>query len=94
MRKILNMILNTIVMMFSIFSVFLLTVVIIDKFDSSTKFIVAIDKPSILDALWAVLLLGIIIYYFITRQKYMLISIIIGLISLIAALFILFQFQF
>lgn len=94
MRKILNMILNTIVMIFSIFSVLLLTVVIIDKFDSSTSFLVAIDRPSILDALWAVLLMGIIIYYFITRQKYMLISIIIGLISLIAALFILFQFQF
>lgn len=91
MRKILNMILNTIVMIFSICSVLLLTVVIIDKFDIITSFSLAIKKPSILDALWAVLLLGITFYYFMTRQKYMLISISIGLISLTVALLVFFS---
>lgn len=90
MRKIFNWVLNIIVMIFSLFSVLLLTVVIIDKFDNSISFCVAIDRPSILEALWAVLLVGIVIYYFITRQKYMLISIIIGILSLIAAIFMLF----
>jgi hypothetical protein len=85
------MILNIIVMIFSIFPVLLLTVVIIDKFDNSTSFFIAIKKPSILDALWAVLLLGITFYYFMTRQKYMLIPISIGLISLTTALLMFFS---
>lgn len=91
MRKILNIVLNTIVIIFSICSVLVLCVVLISKFDSSTSFSVAIDRPSILDALWIVILLGVIVYYFMTRQKYMLISISIGLISLIAAVLIFFS---
>lgn len=90
MRKVFNWVLNTIVIIFSLFSVLVLTVVIIDKFDNSVSLCTAIDTPSILDALWAVLLVGIIVYYSITRQKYMLISIITGILSLVAAIIMLF----
>lgn len=90
MGKIFNWVLNTIVIIFSLFSVLVLTVVIIDKFDNSFSLFAAIDKPSIADALWAVLLVGIIVYYSITRQKYMLISITTGILSLVAAIIMLF----
>ncbi|HBC92541.1 MAG TPA: hypothetical protein DCZ10_06445 [Pelotomaculum sp.] len=88
MRNILNLILNIIVIIFSILSILVLSIVIIKQFIGSSLFIVAIDKLSILNVLWIVLLLGVIIYYFKTRQKIMMISVIIGIASLATAFII------
>lgn len=88
MKKFLNIVLNISVIAFSILSILVLTIVIIRQFIRSSLFIVAIDRLSILNILWVVLFLGVIIYYFKTNQKFMLISIIIGIASLITAFII------
>jgi len=88
MERVLNIILNTITIVFSILSVLFLLIAVVSQFDSSIAFTVATGKVSILDVLWVVILLGVIIYHIKMRQKKMLISIVIGTISFIAANFI------
>ena len=85
MRNILNIILNIIVIVFSILSILVLSIVVIIQFIGSSLFVVAIDKLSFLNVLWIVLLLGVVIYYFKTGQNFMIISIIIGIASLVIA---------
>jgi len=65
-----------------------LLIAVVSQFDSSIAFTVATGKVSILDILWVVILLGVIIYHIKMRQKKMLISIVIGTISFVAANFI------
>jgi len=88
MERVLNIILNTITIVFSILSVLFLLIAVVSQFDSSIAFTVATGRVSILDVFWVVILLGIIIYHIKKRQKKMLISIVIGMISFIAANFI------
>jgi hypothetical protein len=88
MERVLNITLNTITIVFSILSVLFLLIAVVSQFDSSIAFTVATGKVSILDILWVVILLGVIIYHIKMRQKKMLISIVIGTISFVAANFI------